>query len=57
MLQTPSQVAEVRTLVERPYLPALHCPDPVEVVAPAAPKFPQESRPVHVAKVIAVVVP
>ena len=49
MLQTPSQVAEVRTLVERPYLPALHCPVPVEAMAPADPKEPQARRPLQVA--------
>ena len=47
-LHAPSHVAATRTVLARPYLPALHGPDPVETVACAAPKCPQASSPSQV---------
>ena len=57
MEHKPSQVAAVRTLVESPYAPALHCPTQVELVAPAVPHLPHAHSPLHVLVVSAVVAP
>ena len=57
MEHRPSHVAAVRTLVESPYAPALHCPTQVELVAPAVPHLPQAHSPLHVLVVSALVAP